>query len=95
MTKKRNTVFGNGEADKFINSNSHMKRYKIIFSFVAVFFMTAMTSFKHNIKFADDYIEFWTNVKNNYAYFSKKHTDWNKEKTVYLPQAENTKIKMS
>jgi len=51
--------------------------------------MTAMTSFKHNTKFADDFLEFWTDVKDNYAYFDKKHTDWNKVKTVYLPQAEN------
>ena len=55
--------------------------------------MTAMTPVKHNTKFADDFLEFWTDVKDNYAYFDKKHTDWNKAKTVYLPQAENAQNK--
>lgn len=41
--------------------------------------------------FASDFLEFWTDVKDNYAYFDKKHTDWQKVKTVYLPQAENAK----
>src|SRR5450759_5365150 len=52
-----------------------------------------LTSCKHNNKFADDFLVFWTDVKDNYAYFDKKHTDWNKVKTVYLPQAENAKNK--
>ena len=52
-----------------------------------------MTPVKHNTKFADDFLEFWTDVKDNYAYFDKKHTDWNKAKTVYLPQAENAQNK--
>ncbi len=52
-----------------------------------------MTSFKHNIQFADDFLVFWTDVKDNYAYFGKKHTDWNKVKSVYLPQAENAQNK--
>ncbi len=37
--------------------------------------------------------QFWTAVKDNYAYFDKKHTDWDKVKSVYLPQAENAKNK--
>lgn len=34
-------------------------------------------------------MEFWTVVKENYAYFDNKHTDWNKVREVYLPLAQN------
>jgi len=66
-----------------------MTRHKIIFTAITILLLTGLTSFKHDNKFADDFLEFWTDVKDNYAYFDKKHTDWNKVKTVYLPQAEN------
>lgn len=69
----------------------HMKRHKIIFTCIAVLLLTGWTSFKNDNKYADDFLEFWTDVKDNYAYFDKKHTDWDKVKTVYLPQAENAK----
>ena len=72
-----------------------MKRYKIIFNFIAVFLITVMTSFKHNTQFADDFLEFWTDVKDNYAYFGKKHTDWNKVKMVIYRKQKMPKIKMS
>ena len=68
-----------------------MKRHKIIFTCIAVLLLTGWTSFKNDNKYADDFLEFWTDVKDNYAYFDKKHTDWDKVKTVYLPQAENAK----
>lgn len=67
-----------------------MKR-KLLLSYSITFLL--LTSCKHNNKFADDFLVFWTDVKDNYAYFDKKHTDWNKVKTVYLPQAENAKNK--
>ena len=44
-----------------------------------------------NTNFTNDFLKFWTDVKDNYAYFHKKQTDWNKVKTVYLPQAKNAK----
>ncbi len=69
--------------------HKHMTRHKIIFTAITILLLTGLTSFKHDNKFADDFLEFWTDVKDNYAYFDKKHTDWNKVKTVYLPQAEN------
>lgn len=68
-----------------------MKQKKILFTSIAFLILIAMTSFKHDTKFADDFLEFWTDVKDNYAYFDKKHTDWDKVKTVYLPQAQNAK----
>jgi C-terminal processing protease CtpA/Prc len=68
-----------------------MKQKQILFISIAFLFLTAMTSVKDNTQFVDDFLEFWTDVKDNYAYFHKKQTDWDKVKTVYLPQAQNAK----
>ena len=68
-----------------------MVKCKIIFVSVAVFFLTGCAAKKDDTRFADDFLEFWNDVKNNYAYFDKKQTDWNKVKTIYLTQAKNAK----
>ena len=70
-----------------------MKQKQILFTSIAFLLFTVTSSYKHDNTFADDFLEFWTDVKDNYAYFNIKHTDWNKVKTVYLPQAENAKNK--
>ena len=70
-----------------------MLRNKIILSFIAILLLTALTFLKHQNQFEDDFLEFWTAVKENYAYFDKKHTDWDKVKSTYLPLAENAKNK--
>ena len=64
---------------------------QLVRSLLTFFLLAIIISFKNDSPFAADFIEFWTDVKDNYAYFDKKHTDWNKVKTVYLPQAENAK----
>ena len=51
------------------------------------------SSISQDKQFATDFLEFWTTVKNNYAYFDKKHTDWDRVKNVYLPMAERAKTK--
>lgn len=33
-----------------------------------------------------DFLEFWTDIKNNFAYFDKQQTDWQKVKTIYEPK---------
>ncbi|MFI5141694.1 MAG: S41 family peptidase [Bacteroidia bacterium] len=70
-----------------------MIKHKIVLTCVAVFLIVGLTSFNNDTKFADDFLEFWTDVKNNYAYFDKKNTDWQKVKTNYLPQAQNAKTR--
>ena len=70
----------------------HMTRHKIILISIIIL-LTGLTSFKYDSMFADDFLEFWNDVKDNYSYFDKKHTDWDKVKTIYLPQAQNTKNK--
>jgi len=86
---KPKNVGGNGKD----RHQENMKQNQILFTSIAFLLLTGMTSFKHENKFADDFLEFWTDVNDNYAYFDKKHTDWNKVKTVYLPQAQNAKNK--
>jgi hypothetical protein len=70
-----------------------MKLKKISFALFFFLVMTVTTSFKQQNKFVEDFLEFWSDVNDNYAYFNKKHTDWNKVKTLYLPQAENANTK--
>lgn len=53
--------------------------------------LTPMISFSQTNEYAEDFLEFWNEVKNNYAYFDKKNTDWEKVKTFYLPAAENAR----
>lgn len=68
-----------------------MTRYKITFASIAVLLLMGCALHKNDTQFEDDFLEFWTDVKDNYAYFDKKQTDWDKVKTVYLPQAKNAK----
>ena len=68
-----------------------MVRHKIVFISIAILLLTGLTSFTYNNQFVDDFLEFWNDVNSNYAYFDKKHIDWNKVKTVYLTQAEKAK----
>lgn len=70
-----------------------MSLKQISFSLFFFLVLTATTSFKKPNKYGDDFLEFWNDVNDNYAYFQKKHTDWNKVKTLYLPQAEKANTK--
>ena len=64
-----------------------MKQYPIIALFAYLYLFPLNLPEKDN-KFGEDFLKFWTDVKNNYAYFDKKVTDWEKVKTLYLPLAE-------
>ncbi len=39
-------------------------------------------------KYREDFLEFWNDYNQNYAYFKKQGIDWNKVKDIYLPQAD-------
>lgn len=39
-------------------------------------------------KYQKDFIEFWSDIKNNYAYLEQQGIDWQKVKEIYEPQAE-------
>jgi len=70
-----------------------MARNTTILISITLLLVTGCAWNNDDTKFADDFLEFWTDVKENYAYFDKKHTDWDKVRTVYLPQAKNAKTR--
>ena len=47
-----------------------------------------MTSIPQYNKSSEDFLQFWNDVNDNYAYFDKKKTDWSRVKEFYLPIAE-------
>lgn len=44
-------------------------------------------------KYQQDFVEFWTDFKNNYAYFDTQAIDWSKVKKIYLPKVAKVKNK--
>ncbi|MHA3787895.1 S41 family peptidase [Flavobacterium hauense] len=40
-------------------------------------------------KYEADFLEFWADYNNNYAYFEKQSIDWNRVKEIYLPLSKN------
>lgn len=66
---------------------------KITLVLIALLLFTTATPSQKDTKFADDFLQFWTNIKVDYAYFDKKNTDWEKVRTVYLPKAQDAKNK--
>ncbi|HET9278036.1 MAG TPA: S41 family peptidase, partial [Flavitalea sp.] len=71
----------------------YLKRHKMMLASIAILLLNGLTFCKQDRKFADDFLKFWTDINENYAYFNKKHTNWDKVKTIYLPRAENARNK--
>jgi C-terminal processing protease CtpA/Prc len=44
-------------------------------------------------QFTSDFDFMWSGLRDNYAYFDKKETDWNKVRTLYRPQLPGVKTK--
>jgi C-terminal processing protease CtpA/Prc len=42
-------------------------------------------------QYGEDFKTFWETLRDNYAYFDAKQTDWNKVKEIYEPQLEGIK----
>lgn len=64
---------------------------KWYFSYIllTIYFLTAFpAAYSQNI-YAEDFLEFWNDVKTKYVYFDKKVTDWEQVKTFYLPFAQS------
>jgi C-terminal processing protease CtpA/Prc len=59
------------------------------FYFTVVLLLIIFSSYQPFNRSEKDFLEFWTDIKDNYAYFDKKQTDWEKVKTVYLPLAKS------
>lgn len=55
--------------------------------FVFLLLLLSQTIFAQN-KYREDFLEFWNDYNQHYAYFEKQGIDWNKVKEIYLPQAD-------
>ncbi len=42
-------------------------------------------------KYEKDFIEFWNDIKSNYAYLDQQKIDWNKVREIYEPEAQEIK----
>jgi carboxyl-terminal processing protease len=61
-----------------------MRQLKLLSS--SLLSLTASIAFSQN-KYEADFLEFWSDYNENYAYMSEQHIDWNKVKEIYLPEA--------
>ncbi|MGJ1203810.1 S41 family peptidase [Sphingobacterium lactis] len=61
-----------------------MKQLLII---VFALLLTGSTSFAQT-KYQKDFIEFWTDINNHYAYLEQQNIEWEKVKEIYEPQTE-------
>lgn len=55
--------------------------------FVFLLLLFSQTTFAQN-KYREDFLKFWNDYNQHYAYFEKQGIDWNKVKDIYLPQAD-------
>ena len=62
-------------------------------AFIACLFcisISAQQSFS-NEQFTSDFDYMWSSLRDNYAYFDKKETDWNKVRELYRPMLTDVK----
>lgn len=57
----------------------------------ALFFLLLTLSIKGQSIYREDFIEFWNDYNNNFAYFKEQQVDWNKVKEIYLPATDTIK----
>lgn len=69
-----------------------MKFKVIITGCIFVLLISANAKAQKN-SFQEDFQSFWQSINNNYAYFDKKQTDWNKVREIYGAQAAQAKTK--
>src|SRR5438874_8358162 len=69
---------------------------KRLLPIICLFF--SLSLFAQNITnqpYKEDFDYFWTTIKNNYCYWDKKQTDWEKIKTIYGPVVDTVTSKQS
>ncbi|HLN52385.1 MAG TPA: S41 family peptidase [Lentimicrobium sp.] len=64
-----------------------MKKFPLA-SCISIFLICG-SGLKSDTTFEDDFLQYWNDVRENYAYFQKKHTDWEKVKKYYSGLAFN------
>ena len=43
-------------------------------------------------KFQSNFLYYWKTINENFAYFDRQKTNWEKVKTIYQPEADTIKI---
>src|SRR5882724_7113327 len=56
-----------------------------LFFFLSQSFSFGQSAKISNQQYKEDFNFFWTNINNEYCYFAKKQTDWQKAKDIYSP----------
>ena len=54
---------------------------------ITIFLLLSATVFGQT-KYEKDFVEFWNDVNENYAYFQQQNIDWKKVKEIYQPMAD-------
>jgi carboxyl-terminal processing protease len=63
--------------------------------FLIIFLILSRSLIHGQSIYQKDFNEFWTTIKENYAYLKEQNIDWEKVKTIYTPQAEKIKDRES
>lgn len=70
-------------------------RFLIIVCFISV--LPALSNAQSQLlpvpKYRNDFNYFWSSFRDEYCYFQKKKSDWNKVKDIYAPQADSAKTR--
>src|SRR5215470_9683431 len=46
-------------------------------------------------QYQEDFDYFWSTIRDNYSYWDKKQTDWNKAKSIYKPKVDTVSTRAS
>src|SRR4051794_34559644 len=63
-------------------------------AFLFFFYFSAAQNLAPN-QYREDFDYFWTTIRDNYAYFDKIHTDWEKVRNRYTPVADTISSRKS
>lgn len=59
--------------------------------FIIVFLLLSITISIGQSKYQKDFIFYWQSIRENFAYFEKRQTNWDKVKQIYMPVADTIK----
>ncbi len=72
-----------------------MNKQQLFIFIISLFFCPPIMAQETPTKYQKDFEDYWTTVKNNFAYFDRQQTDWEKVKTIYQPIVDTITNKKS
>lgn len=82
----RKIITGKAAAGRYISCNFTLHNMRAII--IVIFLFHLFTPSNGQTKFQKDFIFYWQTVKENFAYFDKRQTDWDRVKQIYQPAAD-------